>query len=377
MTASKRDFIKAGLATMVLSAVPSSVLAKKRPVVRDILNRSVEYPEKIERIYLADSSLVFLYATLRGRHFLQKLVAIPSNFRTADLRSYQQYSHAFPDIKMLPHLPAIGGAQVNLETVLALKPNIIFTTTGTYAGLQANGLLTLLQRAGVSVIVLDMSIDPIANTPKSISIMAEVLGLQNRAKQINQFIKTHLDIVKTRLMSAKPEAINVLLERAAGFSEECCFAYGNGNFAQFLTFAGGGNVASQYIGTTYGVLNQETIIHTKAQMVIVTGTDWSGYNPKGNWVGLGPGANLSIARQKLRLLMERNAFKTLTAVKQRQVHAIWHTFYDSPFGFIAILKFANWLYPTLFADLDANNVFQSFTEQFLPVEWEEGYWVSL
>lgn len=377
MKASKRDFIKAGLATMALSVVPSSAFAETRPVVRDILNRYVEYPEKIDRIYLADSSLVFLYATLNGSRFLDKLVALPSNFRTADLRSYQQYSRTFPDIKKIPHLPAIGGAQVNLETILALKPSIIFTTTGTFVGLQANGLLTLLQRSGVSVIVLDMSIDPIANTPKSISIMAEVLGRQERAKQINQFIKAHLEIVKNRLINAKLEAINVLLERAAGFSEECCFAYGNGNFAQFLTFAGGRNVASQYIDGTYGVLNQETIIHTKAQMVIVTGTDWSGYNPKGNWVGLGPGANLSIAQQKLRLLMERNAFKTLTAVKQRQVHAIWHTFYDSPFGFIAILKFAGWLHPTLFADLDANEIFKSFTEQFLPVKWEEGYWVSL
>ncbi|WP_272664385.1 ABC transporter substrate-binding protein [Providencia sp. PROV174] len=377
MTISKRAFIKTGLATMALNLVPYPSFAENKLSVTDILGRSVDFPKNPERIYLADPALMFLYAALNENNFVEKLVAIPNNFRTADLRSYQQYCTAFPAIQTLPHLPSIGGAQANLETILMLQPEVIFTTTGTFSGLQANGLLALLQRVKIPVIALDMSVDPIGNTPKSISIMADVFQQQDRAKQINQFIKTQLGRVKGRLQSAKPIKPKVLLERAAGFTDECCLAYGNGNFAQFLSFAGGENVAKQYIHGTYGVLNQEAIIHTEAQMVIVTGTDWSGYNPKGNWVGLGPGADLAIAKQKLKQLMARNAFKTLSAVKQQQVHAIWHTFYDSPFGFIAVLKLASWLHPTLFADLDADNVFKTFTEQFLPVKWEEGYWVSL
>ncbi|MEQ4674865.1 ABC transporter substrate-binding protein [Providencia vermicola] len=377
MESTKRHLVKAGLAIAMLSVVPRPVFSASRPKVTDILGRSIAYPENAQNIYLADPSLVFLFATLGIHDFVEKLVALPSNFRTADLRSYQQYCAAFPKLEQLPHLPAIGGAQANLETLLALKPDIIFTTTGTFSGLQANGLLSLLQRANVPVIVLDMSVDPLTNTPKSIAIMGNVFGLQERAHRINRFIKTQLDHVKNRLINTKLLRPKVLLERAAGFTEECCLAYGNGNFGQFLTFAGGENIANQYIHGTYGVLNQETIIHTQAQMVIVTGTDWSGYNPKGSWIGLGPGADLQLAKQKLKVLMARNAFKTLNAVKQQHVHAIWHTFYDSPFGFIAVLKFATWLYPSLFRDLDVNAVFKDFTEQFLPIEWQEGYWVSL
>lgn len=362
---------------MALTLVSSPSLAEKKRSITDILGRSVDFSKKPERIYLADPSLIFLYAVLNKKNFVEKLVAIPSNFRSADLRSYQQYCKAFPALQTLPHLPPIGGAQANLEIILTLKPEMIFTTTGTFAGLQANGLLAILQRANIPVIALDMSIDPIGNTPKSVAIMAEVFQQQDSAKRINQFIKTQLEMVENRLRDAKPNMPSVLLERAAGFTDECCFAYGNGNFAQFLTFAGGVNISEQYIHGTYGILNQETIIHTEAQMVIVTGTDWSGYNPKGGWVGLGPGADLAIAKQKLKQLMVRNAFKTLSAVKRQQVHAIWHTFYDSPFVFIAVLKFASWLHPTLFADLDADKVFKSFTEQFLPIKWEEGYWVSL
>lgn len=377
MESAKRNLIKAGLAMATLSAMPCPVVAAAMPKVTDILGRTIAYPENAQKIYLADPSLIFLFATLGIPNFVEKLVAVPSNFRTADLRSYQQYCTAFPKVEQLPHLPAIGGAQANLETILELKPDIIFTTTGTFSGLQANGLLMLLLRANVPVIALDMSVDPLTNTPKSIAIMGKVFGLQERAHRINRFIKTQLDNVNTRLANANPIRPKVLLERAAGFTEECCLAYGNGNFGQFLSFAGGENIANQYIHGTYGVLNQETIIHTQAQMVIVTGADWSGYNPKGNWVGLGPGADLPLAKQRLKILMQRNAFKTLHAVKQQHVHAIWHTFYDSPFGFIAALKFATWLHPSIFPDLDVNTVFKDFTEQFLPIKWQEGYWVSL
>lgn len=111
--------------------------------------------------------------------------------------------------------------------------------------------------------------------------------------------------------------------------------------------------------------------------MIVTGGQWQSYNPGGDWVGLGPGADLAVAEKQLAVLMKRPAFKTLAAVQQRECYAIWHAFYDSPFGFIAVLKFAAWLHPALFADIDADAVFRSFYQQFLPVPWQPGYWVSL
>lgn len=377
----KRCLLKHGLVFSALAALPGGLSAApgktEQQVITDIRGRRIDCSVVPQRIYVADASLMFLCASLAGKQLPEKLAAIPAAFRHADELSYQQYCRAFPALAALPHLSPLAGAQANSETIVDLHPDIIFVTTGTFSAMETGGITALLERAGIQIAVLDMSISPLKNTPRSIAIMGGILGVPDRAAEIIAFIHSHLSVVTSRLAAAPYRPVPVLLERAAGFSAECCYAYGNGNLAEFLTCAGGKNIGAEYIHGTYGTLNQETIIHTRPEKVIVTGGQWQSYNPGGDWVGLGPGADLAVAEKQLAILMQRPAFKTLDAVQQRECYAIWHAFYDSPFGFIAVLKFATWLHPVLFADIDADAVFRAFYRQFLPVPWQPGYWVSL
>ena len=104
---------------------------------------------------------------------------------------------------------------------------------------------------------------------------------------------------------------------------------------------------------------------------------WDAYVPGGNWVGVGPGANLQEARRKLENLTKRVAMTGIPAVEHQQFHAIWHQFYNSPYQFVAIQQMAKWLHPDLFADLDPEATFRELHEKFLPVDYVSGYWVSL
>lgn len=102
-----------------------------------------------------------------------------------------------------------------------------------------------------------MSISPLKNTPRSIAIMGGILGVPDKAAEMIAFIHSHLSVVTSRLAAAPYRPVPVLLERAAGFSAECCYAYGNGNLAEFLTCAGGKNIGAEYIHGTYGTINQK------------------------------------------------------------------------------------------------------------------------
>lgn len=377
MDSDKRQLIKAGMAAAALYSLPCIVMGQQGKRVQDILTREVMCPIEAKRIYLADSGLVYLYASLCKGELSERLIGLPKNFRSADFNSYCQYMAAFPALKTLPTFSALASGQLNIEALISLRPDVIFVTTGTFAAIRVNGALVHLTRAAIPVVVLDMSLDPMNNTPRSIVIMATVLNELAQAEAINGFIASQLTRVSTVLAKNKPVAPAVLFERAAGFTEECCLSYGKGNFAQLLTLAGGKNLGEHYISGTYGVLNQETVIFSEPEQVIVTGTNWVAYNPQGKWVNLGPGVDLLVAKQQLLELMQRPAYKTLTAVKARQVHAIWHTFYDSPFGFVALLKMATWLHPSLFPTLDAEHVFAEYYDRFLTLPWQSGYWVSL
>lgn len=378
MDKNKRILLKTSMALTVLlsCSIPLQANSSRHRLI-DILGREVDLPKDLQRIYLADGSLLYIYASLCSGDLAERLVALPTNFRSADLNSFNQYSRAFPSLAMLPFFSAMSSGNFNSEQLIHLNPQLIVMTVGTYSAIKNNGVMEYLARANIAIVVLDMSIDPMKNTALSISIMANVLGEVSKGEQINQFRTRQLARVSSPLNKYQPQRPRVLFERAAGYSDECCLSYGEGNFGQMLTLAGGLNLGAKYISGTYGQINQETLVHTNPDKILVTGANWQAYNPKGDWVNLGPGADLISAKEKLNLLMQRTAYRTLSAVERQQVYAIWHVFYDSPFGFIAILKMATWLHPSLFSDINADEVFAEYYHHFLPLPWEPGYWVSL
>lgn len=379
----RRSLLKGASAFSLLLASPFPVYAKpvyvkqKQREIVDILGREIVLPQELTRIYVADSGLFLLYASLNEGALYERLIAMPSAFRTADLSLYHQYTRAFPQLLALPEFTAMSSGHFNSEKLISLKPDVIIVAVGTYRAISVNGVLDLLTKANIPVVVFDLSIDPLNNTPISTSIMGNMLGNSQQSQAMNLFREKQLSDISQQLGKKPFKRPNVLFERAAGFTPECCLSYGNGSMGQMLQNAGGKNLGSEYIKSTYGLLNQETVIYSEPDKIFLTGADWSGYNPSGDWINLGPGANLDLAKQQLEILMQRLAYKTLDAVKNKQVYAIWHSFYDSPFGFIAILQMAKWLHPERFSYLDVDAIFHEYHTQFLPVKWETGYWVTL
>jgi iron complex transport system substrate-binding protein len=154
-------------------------------------------------------------------------------------------------------------------------------------------------------------------------------------------------------------------------------SFGNENFGKMVEIAGGTNLAGKIIPGTFGVVNPEQIIAANPDHVVVTGSNWELYVPGGAWVGVGSGADKAEAQNKLAELMKRPAYTGVKAVQNKQVHAIWHQFYNSPYQFVAIQQMAKWLHPELFKDLDPDQTMKTLYERFLPVAYKPGYWVSL
>lgn len=183
----------------------------------------------------------------------------------------------------------------------------------------------------------------------------------------------------TGVIAAHPDLNRPLtfVERAGGYSEDCCMSFGNANFGEMVELAGGTNMATPFIPGTFGTVNAEQIIASNPDVVIVTGGSWDAYVPGGDWVGVAPGADTKVARKKLAVLMQRPGFTGVKAVTNGDVHAIWHQFYNNPYSFVAVQQIAKWLHPDLFADLEPEATFKELHSRFLPVDYRPGYWVSL
>jgi iron complex transport system substrate-binding protein len=88
--------------------------------------------------------------------------------------------------------------------------------------------------------------------------------------------------------AANPERPTVFIDRAGGYSEDCCMSFGAGNFGDYVELAGGANIARDIIPTTFGTLNPEQIIASTPSTWssrAATGTPMSQAGPGSAWAG--------------------------------------------------------------------------------------------
>ena len=208
-------------------------------------------------------------------------------------------------------------------------------------------------------------------------ILGTITGEQDRAAEFIKFRNEKIAVITDRLAKANPTKPDVFIERAAGFSDECCMSFGNENFGKMVEIAGGTNIAATIIPGTFGTINPEQVVASNPDQVIATGASWEAYSPGGAWVGLGPNADMKEAHRKLEGLMERPAFTGIKAVENGKIHAVWHQFYNSPYQFVVIEQMAKWLHPDLFADIDPEGSFRELHERFLSTPYQPGYFVSI
>ncbi|MHC5307790.1 ABC transporter substrate-binding protein [Bartonella sp. LJL80] len=361
---------------LMLSHLAKAATSDSKKAIIDIAGRKVEITGPIRRILLGDGPIAYVMALLVPENPFAKVIGWGDNFRAADLDGFRAYARKYSQIEKIPAFSSGTSVAIDSEFAIWLQPDIVIMNLSSRASAQASGLLDRLDDVGIPVIFIDFRTDMFGNTTRSILILGELLDQQQRAAAFIQFRQEQIEKVLEPLskVSSRP---TVMIERAAGLYDDCCLTYGNGNFGEMIRVAGGDNIGSQFIAGIFGTLNPEQVIAADPDIVLVTGANWSLYSPIGDWVKLGPGSDQKEALSRLSRLMQRPAYRTLRAVREHKVYAIWHPFYDNPYYFIALQQIAKWLHPELFISLDPEKTFQDLHQRFLPIPYQSGYWVSM
>ncbi|WP_343716254.1 ABC transporter substrate-binding protein [Inquilinus sp.] len=363
-------------AALLLFAAGTAPAAETRTVV-DVAGRSVVVPAEAQRIILGEGRQIYLLAALDTEAPFQRVVGWRDDLEKADRDGYEIYRQKHPFIADLPRFGGAKEGTFDIEQALTLHPDLVVMNLESKLATDEGGLIDKLAAVGIPVVFIDFRERPFENAEKSIRILGQVIGREERAEEVIAFRRAEIEKVTSRLAAYTGPRPQVMIDRAGGYSDECCMSFGDENFGRMVSVAGGDNIARDLIPGTFGTLNPEQIVASRPDVVVVTGSNWTLYDTAGAWVGVGPGADQDASRARLRALMRRPAFTTIPATQSGRVHAIWHQFYDSPYQFVAIQALAKWLHPELFADLDPDATFRAFHERFLPVEYRPGYWVSL
>ncbi|UXS03549.1 ABC transporter substrate-binding protein [Agrobacterium tumefaciens] len=348
--------------------------------ITDAAGRTVELDLPAKRVIVGEARQIHVIAALRVEKTFDTIVGWRDDLLTKDPDSYKAYVERFPQIEKLPRFGYVPQGDFSLETAIALSPDIITLNLEAEKSAKESGFEDKAGAAGIKVVYLDFRINPDKNSENSIRILGQIFGAEQRAEDFIAYRRAQIALVTDRLAAVKDlKRPNVFIERSPGISGEnnCCRTFGPVNFGAMVDQAGGHNIGADVIKTTFGDLNPEQLVVADPDHVIVTGSNWAAESDINQFVPVGRGADMTLARERLKNLMTRTPFPTLKAVREGNVHAAWHQFYGAPYEFFPIQQFAKWFHPELFADLDPEKNFEEFHKTFLPVTYKPGYFVSL
>lgn len=366
-----------GTIAAVALMVAGTVHAAETVTITDVAGREVSVKVPAEKLILGEGRLIYGLATLDTDAPFKRVVGWRDDLKKADPQGYGIYAAKYPEIDSLPTFGGIKDGTFDVEQAISLKPDVIVMNLEAKGATDDASLDKKLAAVGIPLVYIDFRESPMKNTETSMRILGQLTGLETRAEEFIKFRADHIKLVTDRLAKATPKIPDVFIERAAGYSDECCMSFGNENFGKMVELAGGKNIAADIIPGTFGTINPEQVVASNPDQFVGTGGDWEAYAPGMGWVPVGPGADMKEAKRKLIGLTERPAFRDIKATKNNNIHIVWHQFYNSPYQFVVIEQMAKWFHPDLFADIEPEASFRELHERFLPIDYQPGYFISI
>lgn len=343
--------------------------------IYDLKGRLVILDEPVGKVLLGDGRFLTALALLT-KDPVSRVAGMSPDFETLDPDGFARFADAYP---ALTEVPTVGGTGSDilagsdiLESALALKPDAAILGLGGH-GLNAPSAQAVeaLTAAGVPVIFIDFRNNPIVNTRHSMHVLGQIFGLEAEAEDFVDFYNREISRVTDRMVLYSGRRPTVFLDVRAGLTRECCFTVASGMFATLIDVAGGRNIAKSALRDMAGPLKPEFIIASNPDIYIGTaiGSRSQGWTPGGP-IMLGAGIDKVLARRSLISATLRPGIASLSAVDTGHTHAIWHQLANSPMNVYALQKFATWLHPEEFGDLDPEKTMTEMMNRLLPVRMD-------
>lgn len=351
------------------AAAPETTSSGGDFTVTDVAGRQVTFDQRPERVLLAEGRGLFATALLNQDDPTENVVAIGTDLHEAAPTFEEKLSEVDKDYADLPTIGNIADGDVTVENLLAHKPDVVVMTLDHKKAAEKSGFLTKLDKAGLAYVFTDFRQKPLENTPKSITLFGQLFDKEDKAAEFNKFYTDKVQDITERAESL-PDKPSTFLWRAAGL-KDCCATVKDSNLGDLINAAGGKNLGDELLDGESGDLTAEKILEQQPEHIIATGGAWA-KDPKNPevvpHVEMGYNAEKDVTEKTLIGLLDTPGFDTLNAPKEGHLHAAYHQFYDSPFNVFALEQFAKWIHPEEFKDLNPEQDFAEFHQQWLPFD---------
>jgi iron complex transport system substrate-binding protein len=301
--------------------------------ITDMAGRTVTVPKTVNRVLADWQSGTDIVLMLGG---VNKLVAI-SNWYTYPVKGWSW--ELFPELENVTATAVAQprGDEINVEGVLNLGPQVIFTDRASH--------VSYYESIGLPVIVVNL--DNYINFKQSVLIIGEVLGEQEYAKAqaFTTFFNTNVELVTSRVADLE-DAQKPLVYYMYG-TDVFSSTVGRGEIQEsWITMAGGKLATDDLQGRLEDGISPEYILNKNPDFLVL-GAQYSDQL----WTNLHSTAVMDI-------LSDVNAIRNNKYVRNPQGMSPWCR--TGPEVALQIVWAAKQFHPALFADVDIEALAKQF-----------------
>ncbi len=351
-------------ALFALLGAMTPTLAAADIKVTDVMGRERTLAKPAQRVLLGFYFEDFLAIT--GPNAYDRVVAInKSAWHDWRNSQWKTYSKAIPRIE---NLIDVGGTESNgfsLEKAIAAKPDVAILSAWQIKTM--GEMIDRLEAAGIPVIAADYNAQTVEKHVISTMTIGAAMGSMDRARKLASEYKAAVEDIQARVSKAikagaTPKRVYVELGHKG--PDEYDRTFGNGYmWGGMIDQAGGINIANGVVERT-AAINPEHVLAQNPEIILIPGSYWT----KGDKaVLMGFGVSEEETKSRLKPYLKRSGWANLDAVKNNQIHAVYHggarTLYD--YAFLQYL--GKVMYPKAFADIDPKETHRKFYERYLPI----------
>ncbi|WP_048130407.1 iron ABC transporter substrate-binding protein [Methanolacinia petrolearia] len=297
--------------------------------ITDALGREVTVPKNPESVVCSGSGTLRLLTYLEAQ---DKIVGVDDIEIEEQQLEGRPYAIANTQFKNYPLIGEYRGAD-DPEKIIACNPEVIFKSNPT----SASEIDELQDKTGIPVVALtygSLSVER-SDLYQSLTIMGEVMGKEDRAKDVIEFFNSSIADLNGRTESvAEDDKISTYVG-GISYRGPHGFQSTEPSYPPFI-FVNAYNVAGE-MGTEHADVAKEKII------------EW---NPEVLFVDLG---TLQTTPSAIDELKTDESYQTLDAVKSDKVYGVLpYNYYASNYGSVLADAYyvGSVLYPDQFADID-------------------------
>ncbi|MFU2318466.1 ABC transporter substrate-binding protein [Rahnella sp. PCH160] len=348
-----------------LMAASFSTFATTYPLtVTDLSGQKVTLDKAPQRIILQDGRDILALAVLDKADPFKRVVAWNNLLKTTDSGTWDMLKSKWPESSKILDMGFTDKGQVDLETVISKKPDLMIAQIRAKNSLAQAGVLDKLAALHIPVVFVDYEADPAKDTAPSIELLGKIVNQEDNARAYTAFYNEHFQNIQKAVAGIKNKP-DVFIEPIAGRDDSCCFTHGDAGWGKLIQAVGADNIGTKLLPGASGTVSLEQVISMKPDVYIMTGSARPSKNGSVTHIlPFGYGANEASIDKEAKVLLSRTGVAQIPAVSGQHVYGVYHQFYNHPYNIVGMEYLAKFIYPEQFKNLDPAKTYHDLVRNY-------------